>query len=53
MAFASAVEEGLKREQVNFLVAELLDDEVLERTGKGAMMKYMISSKFTGESPFD
>jgi len=52
-AFVKAFEGGLKREQVKFLIEKLVDDGVLERSGKGASTKYMISSRFRGKIPFD
>ena len=52
-AFVDAFEGGLKREQVKFLIEKLFDDEVVERSGKGASTKYMISSRFSGKSLFN
>jgi ATP-dependent DNA helicase RecG len=52
-AFVNAFEGGLKREQVKFLIEKLVDDSVLEKSGKGASTKYMISSKFSGKNPFN
>jgi len=51
-AFVDSFEGGLKREQVKFLIEKLVDDEVLEKSGKGSATKYSISSKFSGKSPF-